>query len=118
MMEVEKPGYGLDISHLRTLMLCEEAGIMYRYLIWDSSTEKAAGNGNTPWGFRPEKLLHSSLMPKSWPALKWKDVTVADATGVTCTDGLKSGAFTRGVRIQILFDAKEGYHTVGAPEKQ
>jgi hypothetical protein len=111
-------GYGLDMSHLRTLMVCAEAGIAYRYLVWDSSNETAAGNGNTRWGFRPEKLLHPSLEPLSWPVLKWRDITVADVAGITCTDGEKSGAFTRGVRIQTLFDAKRGYQMVGAPVKK
>lgn len=116
--EERRAGYGLDMSHLRTLMVCAEAGIAYRYLIWDSSGETAAGNGNTRWGFRPEKLLGPSLEPLSWPVLKWRDITVADVAGITCTDGEKSGAFTHGVRIQTMFDAEHGYRMVGAPVKK
>lgn len=107
-------GYGLDMSHLRTLLMCEQAGIRYRYLIWRSDKEKA-GHARKEDGFQPEKLLRSTLVPFAWPDLKWKDIAAADVTGVTCTDGDGSGAFTRGVRVQAVFDAESGYRMVGAP---
>lgn len=112
--ETSGDGYGLDMSHLRTLLMCEQAGTRYRYLIWRSDKE-AAGHGRSKDGFHPEKLLWPTLVPLAWPDLKWKDISAAYVTGITCTDGDGSGAFTRGVRVQAVFDANDGYQVVGAP---
>lgn len=100
----KQPSYGLDLNHFETLLLCEQMGIKYKYVIWQSGGEKTKRNTNEIFTELKETLSHDGI-PKTSPVWRTKELTSSDVTGITYTFGDDSGSYSKDLRVQLTFDA-------------
>ncbi|NTW80048.1 MAG: hypothetical protein HGB32_07865 [Geobacteraceae bacterium] len=82
--------FGLDLSHITNVELCEKNSIKYNYVIWNHSRGKL----NT--------LFDMKFKPKDNPEVLLKVVAVEDLRGMHFTIGKKSGSFTDDPRFQMM----------------
>ncbi|MFF5867664.1 hypothetical protein [Pseudomonas sp. NPDC012596] len=101
-------GYGLDLPHFETILLCERAHIEYRYVIWNE------GNIENKQDRRLEESLSElrevlgyDLHPKSKPKWWIRSLKPADVDGLTYTFGYDSGSYSKKARMQVVFDAEK-----------
>ncbi len=102
---VRQPSFGLDMHHFETIMLCEKAGVKYRYVIWNagSSVDKEPRTlGYTLKALRA--LLTPAITPVETPVWWVPCLTPSDVAGLTFTSGEDSGSYSDEIRLQVTFD--------------
>ncbi len=102
----KQPSYGLDLNHFETLLLCEQMGIKYKYVIWQSDDGKTKRNTDEILAELKKTLSYNGI-PIKKPVWRINKLTSSDVTGITYTTGSDSGSYSKDLRVQLTFDAQK-----------
>ena len=94
------PSYGLDMSHLVSLEICERAGFGYVYMIWKESVSKNAGSVQQLKHLFPDGP--GMRVPRKPFILQALSVKPDHCTGTSSTRYADSGSYTKKRRVQIM----------------
>lgn len=104
---INTPSFGLDMHHFETTMLCKKTGIEYRYVIWNAGRTEVKQPRSLPNTLSElQKILTENVRPVENPKWWVKTLSPSDVTGLTFTFGDDSGSYSKGIRLQVIFDAK------------
>jgi hypothetical protein len=88
--KVKGKSFGLDVSHARNADLCVRAGIIYRYIVWNSDKRL------------PEELLSAEFKPLVLLDIRTAVVVPGLFDGISFTKGNDSGSYTSETRFQLM----------------
>lgn len=97
--------FGLDMNHFETVRFCGDAGIGYRYLIWNQKVKVQGVNRSTLRARSDElaQLLSSDLRPIGKGVYLARSIDSIPVDGLSYTIGADSGSYNRGPRVQVAF---------------
>jgi len=98
------PGYGLDMVHYETLVLCEMMDVEYRYVIWKEGSSNSKKKQSRRIWLELNSVLGYDLVPKKKPKWWVRSLKRADVSGLSYTFGDDSGSYTKMPRMQVIFD--------------
>ncbi|HJW55301.1 MAG TPA: hypothetical protein VJ577_08520 [Burkholderiaceae bacterium] len=91
---VEGKCFGLDLSHVRSVVEAQREGYGYVHVIWNERETKLA------------ELLDPDLNPKKGVITSVIELTEKKFKGVTVTPGIKASSFCSRPRMQLVFPAE------------
>lgn len=100
--QLNKPCFGLDLSHVQTFFLAKKMGLKYFYFIVDSEDKN------------PANFFLTGFLTKTDTTVCFRELDPGDFSGLTNTDGLhnetgsekrsQSGSFHKGRRYQFVVE--------------
>lgn len=101
-------GYGLDMPHFETILLCDREHIEYRYVIWNEGNAENKQDRRLAESLSElREVLGYDFHPQKKPKWWIRSLKPADVDGLTYTFGYDSGSYSKKARMQVVFDEEK-----------